>query len=133
MSGETSARRSSSFMARVETIRTLMRGFLLTTIGLWVLALPVLCLAGVTAHPCGDCGVSLCSHEEDCAEDPCPGTYISSSAFRGDPSGPSASAAFAHSGFLPHPELWPGFLSEFPPNASAPNLHVHSSDLPLLL
>ncbi len=47
---------------------------------LWALLTPILCAGGLLAHPC-DCGAELeCSHENDCAADPCHAPVVTSSA-----------------------------------------------------
>jgi len=109
-----------------------MKRILLTTLGLWVFLSPMLCLAGVASHVCGDCDVSVCSHEEECADDPCPDLFVTSWSYRDD------SVTFFTSEVVPNrnfdPDVCPdeSLTAGLPPDGFSPNLQVFVSDLPLL-
>ena len=109
-----------------------MKGPILTAISLWMFLSPLLCLAGVAGHPCGDCDVSLCSHEEECADDPCPDLFLGSWSYREDSVAASVAALHWHLDLDPHSILPVGLLQGFLRAGSTPNLQIFESDLPLL-
>lgn len=111
----------------------------LLIVALWaIIAAPVLCEAGVLAHPgeCADGEVEACDHEADCDLDPCseqilrkdessegPTVDAGPVAPAQHPAGPAAVALFDDSGGSQNAP------SDFTPPLGVP----HASDLPLLI
>lgn len=103
-----------------------------TLFGYWLVLAPMLCLAGVTIHSCADCDVSVCSHEEECAEDPCPDLFVGATSTRGDSITLCSSEDAPKCGFDPHECVRAGCVADPAPVEFSSNLLAVDSDLPLL-
>jgi len=110
-----------------------MKGIFLTAVGIWVFLSPMLCLSGLAAHACGDCGESLCSHEEECADDPCLDVFIGSSSCREESSVPSVLALSSRTDHLQHDPLSARILPGLSEDLLSPYPQAGKSALPLLL
>lgn len=108
-------------------IRTLT---ILTTV--WVLAIPMLCLGGVFEHACTDCDQEeVCSHEEDCPDDPC-GKSVATTRTSNDVASTIALAPAVIVNVDDRPLEASDHLTYTPPRAER-NLPRPISDLPLLI
>jgi len=111
-----------------------MKRILIVTIAFWVLLLsPGLCLAGALEHYCGDNSrEATCSHEDDCAGDPCTGEALRPDAAAGLRTMPVGAApspdGFSAGTGRPRPSL-PLQARLFPDRAPSPR---PGTGLPLL-
>lgn len=108
-----------------------VKSVIVSAMGVWVFLCPLLCMAGIACHNCGDCDVSLCSHEEECADDPCPDLFVASRCHRDNPVDSDTLSFLPQLCFDPD-SFTQECVTATPTSCSTTGLQVHESDLPLL-